>query len=99
LPTESAGQQGDALCYSTLVAFNYERACRPTIGTNGFYGDLSPSRYALQAFHYNQDFGAALSEFLRVLIDEFEFLQENQSTLSPALSAELERFRQYLEPA
>jgi hypothetical protein len=57
------------------------------------------SEPATGVFHYNLDFGAAVTEFLRVLVDEFEFLQKNQSTLSPALGAELERFRQYLEPA
>lgn len=49
-------------------------------------------------FHYGPDFGAAVTGFLRILVDEFEFLQSNQSNLSTALSAELERFRQYLEP-
>jgi hypothetical protein len=53
---------------------------------------------ATGVFHYHQDFGAALTEFLHVLIDEFEFLRKNQANLSPALGAELERFRQYLEP-
>ena len=57
------------------------------------------SEPATGVFHYNLDLGAAVTEFLRVLVDEFEFLQKNQSTLSPALSAELERFRLYLEPA
>lgn len=54
---------------------------------------------ATGVFHYNLDFGAAVTGFLRVLVDEFEFLRNNQANLSPALGAEWERFRQYLEPA
>jgi hypothetical protein len=49
-------------------------------------------------FHYGPDFGAAVTGFLRILVDEFEFLESHQSSLSAALGAELERFRQYLEP-
>jgi hypothetical protein len=49
-------------------------------------------------FHYDPELGAALTGFLRTLVDEFEFLQSHQSNLSAALGAELERFRQYLEP-
>jgi hypothetical protein len=47
-------------------------------------------------FHYNSDFGAALSGFMRVFVDEFEFLKKNQSALSTPLSAELDRFYQLL---
>ena len=56
------------------------------------------SEPATGVFHYNLDFGAALTGFLRTVVDEFEFLQRHQSNLSAALGAELERFRQYLEP-
>jgi hypothetical protein len=49
-------------------------------------------------FHYDPDFAAALTGFLRTLVDEFEFLQNHQPNLSAALTAELERFRQYLQP-
>ena len=49
-------------------------------------------------FHYHSDFATALTGFLRTLIGEFEFLEKNQSNLSAALTAELERFRQYLQP-
>lgn len=49
-------------------------------------------------FHYDSDFGAALTGFLRVLVNEFEFLRNNQPNLSAPLREEFERFQQYLEP-
>jgi hypothetical protein len=54
---------------------------------------------ATGVFHYDHDLGVAVTGFLRVLIDEFEFLQKQEPNLSAPLQAELERFRQYLEPA
>jgi hypothetical protein len=49
-------------------------------------------------FHYDPDLGSALSGFLAVVVNEFEFLLNNQSKLSAALRQEFERFQQYLEP-
>ncbi len=49
-------------------------------------------------FHYDPDFGMALTGFLRVLVNEFEFLRNHQPSLSAPLREEFERFQQYLEP-
>jgi hypothetical protein len=45
-------------------------------------------------FHYDKDLGAAFSGFLRVFVNEFEYLRKQEQNLSPALTAELERFTQ-----
>ncbi len=49
-------------------------------------------------FHYDPNWSVALEGFVRVFINEFEFLQRNEHELSARLSAELECFRQLIEP-
>ena len=46
--------------------------------------------------HYAQDLGDALTAFLRVFVNEFEFLRSNRNDLSSAMAAEFERFRQII---
>ena len=50
-------------------------------------------------FHYDPEFGSAISGFLRVFVDEYEYLRSNREHLSAALTAELDRFQQLLKPA
>ena len=45
-------------------------------------------------FHYDRDLGTAITAFLRVFVDEYEFLLGRESELAPALKSELDRFRQ-----
>ncbi len=54
------------------------------------------SEQSTGVYHYDLDMSKALAGFLRAFVDEFEFLQRNEGRLSPALTAELERFRSLL---
>jgi|ERR1035441_1649643 hypothetical protein len=51
------------------------------------------------AFHYDQDLSRALAGFVGAFVEEFEFLVHHQSSLSPALSSDLDRFRILVEPS
>lgn len=56
------------------------------------------SEQSTGVFHYDSDMPKSLSGFLQAFTAEFEFLQRNESQLSPALVGELERFRLLVAP-
>jgi hypothetical protein len=49
-------------------------------------------------FHYDIDFGSAISGFLRVFVDEYEYLRGHREHLSDPLNEELDRFEHMLKP-
>lgn len=49
------------------------------------------------AYVSDDDLGRAVSGFVGAFVDEFEFLSKNESSLSPALASDLERFRRMIE--
>jgi hypothetical protein len=50
------------------------------------------------AFTSSDHLFGALTGFVGALVEEFEFLLKRESSLSPAMMSELERFRMLLEP-
>ena len=49
------------------------------------------------AFTSDDDLGRAVAGFIGAFVEEFEFLFERESSLSPALASDLERFRMLIE--
>jgi len=49
------------------------------------------------AFTSDDDLGRAVSAFMGAFVEEFEFLLQRESSLSPALTSDLERFRNVIE--
>ena len=49
-------------------------------------------------FSYHEDIGEALDQFYEVLVNEFEFLAQNEVRLSSSLQRDLETFRRFLVP-
>jgi hypothetical protein len=49
------------------------------------------------AFTSDDDLGRAVSGFMGAFVEEFEFLLQRESSLSPALTSDLERFRNVIE--
>lgn len=54
------------------------------------------SEQSTGVFFYDPDMSRSLTGFMHAFVDEFEFLQRNETHLSPSLLAELERFRSLL---
>ena len=48
-------------------------------------------------YHYDPDLARSFAGFIDAFVGEFEFLESNESTLAPAMMAELERFRALLQ--
>lgn len=51
------------------------------------------------AFHYNENLSEAVAGFIRTFVEEFEMLLVRESSLSPAMTSDLERFRMLIEPS
>jgi len=51
------------------------------------------------AFHYGDNLPDALAGFIRTFVEEFELLLHRESSLSPAMASDLERFRMLIEPS
>ncbi|SRR6266496_3063565 len=49
------------------------------------------------AFTSDDDLGRAVAGFTGALVEEFEFLLQRESSLSPALVSDLERFRNLID--
>ena len=49
-------------------------------------------------FAYHRELGPALDAFLKLFLDNFEFLQQNEQRLAPGLGEELKVFRRILIP-
>lgn len=49
------------------------------------------------AFTSDDDLGRAVAGFMGAFVEEFEFLLQRESSLSPALASDLERFRNIIE--
>jgi hypothetical protein len=49
-------------------------------------------------FSYHEDVAEALDQFYEVLVNEFEFLAQNEVRLSSSLQRDLETFRRFLVP-
>lgn len=49
------------------------------------------------AYASDDDLGRAVAGFIAAFVEEFEFLYKNESSLSPALTSDLERFRRVIE--
>jgi hypothetical protein len=50
------------------------------------------------AFTSDADLPRAVSKFFSAFVEEFELLSQRESSLSPAMVSDLERFRMLLEP-
>jgi hypothetical protein len=51
------------------------------------------------AFHYDHDLSRAVAGFVGAFVEEFEFLLHHESSLSPAMTSDLDRFRMLVEPS
>ena len=49
------------------------------------------------AFTSDDDLGRAVAGFIGAFVEEFEFLCQQESSLSPALASDLKRFRMLIE--
>jgi hypothetical protein len=55
------------------------------------------SEVSTGAFTSDPDISHAISNFFDAFVEEYEFLSQRESTLSPAMISDLERFRMLLE--
>jgi|GEM_PF-6350576 len=51
------------------------------------------------AFASETDLPRAVTKFFSSFVEEYEFLSQSESSLSPAMISDLERFRMVLEPS